>query len=102
MTSPGCAETADKYIWGMNPLHKMPEREVNYITKFTPIRDTSFSQMMRDVYYESGGKVCVATPIQVFQPSHDKLLSTKGCKNLARYINDEKYDVEKLEKLLDE
>ena len=48
----------------MYPLYKMqPWREVNYITKFTPIKGTSFEHMIQGVYYESGEKICLATQL---------------------------------------
>ena len=75
-------------------------REVNYLTKFTPIRGTSFEYMLNSIYTSTGTKVCLAGSIQDVSQEFDTMLNTKNCKNVHRYIVEEKYDVEGVERLL--
>lgn len=57
-------ETGRSLIEGMYPMVKMqPMREINYGTKFSPLRGTAFEYMVQGVYYSTGQKVCLATPI---------------------------------------
>ena len=68
------------------------KREVNYITKFTPILSTAFESMMQGVYYNgSTDKICLATPVQQVPSAYDTVFTTKSCKNLHRFLSEEKY-----------
>lgn len=66
----------EKLMRTMYPLYKWPKREVNFITKFTPIRGTSFEHMIQGVYYESGMKICLASHIQLVPKQYDTMLET--------------------------
>ena len=74
-------------------MYKMnPGREVNYLTKFTPITGTAFASMIHGVYFNgTSDKVCLATPVQQVPATFDTVLTTKNCKNLHRFLSEEKY-----------
>ena len=53
-------QTGIGLIEGMYPMYYLPEREINYGTKFTPLRGTAFEGMVQAIYYSTGGKICLA------------------------------------------
>ena len=62
---PASKSSSHELIKGMYPLYDLEnKREVNYITLKTPIRDTSFEDIMEEIYYETGGKICLSGPIR--------------------------------------
>ena len=71
----------------------------------TPLRGTSFEYMLTGVYYdrddsEQDQKMCIAGPILEVDQAIDTMISLKNCKNVHRYLTEDKFDVEGLEKLL--
>ena len=71
-------------------------REVNYLSNFTPIRGTSFEFMLDSIYEGTGTTVCLAGAVQDISSTYDTMLSVKNCKNIHRYLSEDKYDVEGL------
>ena len=64
------------------------KREVNYITLKTPILDTSFEDIMEEIYFESGGKICLSGPIREVGEYYNYVLGgTTNCDNLDSYLN---------------
>mmetsp|Transcript_10656 Transcript_10656/g.13204 ORF Transcript_10656/g.13204 Transcript_10656/m.13204 type:complete len:83 (+) Transcript_10656:439-687(+) len=82
----------------MYPMQKMrPWREINHVTKFTPIKDTSFENMITGVYYASGQKICLAKPLQQVPEAYDTMLGTQNCPNLHKFHTSDFHDDEGLE-----
>ena len=62
---PYSQSSSHEILQGMYPMFNLEnKREVNYITLKTPILDTSFEDIMEEIYWESGGKVCLSGPIR--------------------------------------
>ena len=80
---------------------KWNHRDVNYLPENTPMRGTSFEYMMTGVYYgDTESRSCLAGPVQDVEQAFDTMLSSKNCKNVHRYLTEDKFDVEGLEQLL--
>ena len=77
---------------------------MNYLSANTPLRGTSFEYMLTGVYYgldgEQDQKFCLPGPIVEIDQAIDTMISLKNCKNVHRYLTEDKFDVEGLEKLL--
>ena len=81
--------------------NKLNNREVLYLPNYTPIRGTSLEYIMNGIYYgNKEDKMCLAGPIQDVESAYDSMLTVKNCKNVHRYLTEDKFDVEGLENLL--
>jgi len=64
MANPANAETGKHLIQGMYPfVNMMTWREQNYLTKFSPLKNTAFENMISGFYYSTGDKVCVTSQV---------------------------------------
>ena len=57
--------------------------------------------MLDSIYEGTGTTVCLAGAVQDISSTYDTMLSVKNCKNIHRYLSEDKYDVEGLQKLLE-
>ena len=77
------------------------KREVSYISIASPLKGTSFESIVNSFYTENGARMCPTGPIQRIPVQFDAMLSTKKCKNLDRYLSEDKFDTEGLEQMLE-
>ena len=101
LSKPANAETGYQLVQGMYQLTKMqPTREQNFITKFSPLKETAFENIVYGVYYSTKAKVCMARQVQQIPPAYDTMFETQTCPNLHRYITGVLQDNDAIEKML--
>ena len=73
----------------MYPLTNVaPVREVNYLTFKSPIKGTSFEQIVTNLYTTLPGrqKVCISGPVQQVSSKIDSVTQTGSCKNVDTFL----------------
>ena len=99
---PYSRSSSHEILQGMYPMFNLDnKREVNYITLKTPILDTSFEDIMEEIYWESGGKICLSGPIRQVGEYYNYVLGgTLNCDNLDSYLNNYHMDMAEVERML--
>jgi len=65
-----------------------------------PLKGTTFEHILKSI--QSQKEVCNAGPVIQIPHEYDVMLHTRNCKNLHEYLNKDKFDVARLESMLQE
>lgn len=66
----------------------------------SPLKGTTFEYILNNI--QVSNQICNAGPVIQIPHDYDVMLHTRNCKNLHEYLNKDRFDVAKLQRMLNE
>ena len=84
----------------MYPLTELKfNKEVTFLGENSPLKGTTYEDILTGMMAEGGGQ-CLAGPIQQVPHKLDTMMHTRNCKNVHKYLNNDRFDVQAVEDMM--